>query len=101
MGVKDSKLLSPDMRTMLAPKLRMLASESHVVEAQPKEIDKVVLRGGKLRKLNFLEAQLMAQVISELAPKEAYVDASDVNEERYGETIQEFCPRSYKESKFL
>ena len=101
MGVKDSKLLSHEMRTMLAPKLRMLAAKVSVVEAQPKEIDEVVLHGGKLRKLNFLEAQLMAQVINELAPKEAYVDASDVNEERYGKTIREFLPAELRKIKIV
>jgi ribonuclease HII len=101
MGVKDSKLLSPEMRTLLAPKLRMLAAKVSVVEVQPKEIDEVVLHGGKLRKLNFLEAQLMARVISELAPNEAYVDASDVNEERYGETIREFLPAELRRIKIV
>src|SRR5208337_4215670 len=101
MGVKDSKLLSPQMRTMLAPKLKMLAAKVSVVEAQPKEIDEVVLHGGKLRKLNFLEAQLMAQVISELSPTEVYVDASDVNEQRYGETIREFLPPALRKIKII
>lgn len=101
MGVKDSKLLSPQVRTQLAPKIRALATKVSVVEAQPKEIDEVVLHGGKLRKLNFLEAQLMAQVISELSPKEVYVDASDVNEQRYGETIREFLPAALRKIKVI
>ena len=90
MGVRDSKMLTPETRTMLAAKIRQFASKVSVVEAQPKEIDDVVLHGGKLRKLNYLEAKLMAQVLNELGPEDAYVDASDVNEERYGETIAEF-----------
>jgi ribonuclease HII len=101
MGVKDSKLLRPEMRTMLAPKLKMLAAKVSVVEVQPKEIDEVVLHGGKLRKLNFLEAQLMAEVIRQLAPEEAYVDASDVNEGRYGETIREFLPAELRRIKIV
>ncbi len=96
MGVKDSKLLSPEVRAQLAPRIRALATKVSVAEVQPKEIDDVVLHGGKLRKLNFLEAQLMAQVISELSPREAYVDASDVNEKRYGETIREFLPAALR-----
>jgi ribonuclease HII len=101
MGVKDSKLLSPVVRTHLAPKVRALATKVSVVEVQPKEIDEVVLHGGKLRKLNFLEAQLMAQVISELSPKEVYVDASDVNEQRYGDTIREFLPEALRKIKLV
>jgi len=101
MGVKDSKLLTPEVRTQLAPKVRALATKVSAVEVQPKEIDEVVLHGGKLRKLNFLEAQLMAQVITELSPEEVYVDASDVNEQRYGETIREFLPAALRKIKVV
>lgn len=101
MGVKDSKLLTPNVRTELASKIRQLAKKVGVVEVEPKEIDEVVLHGGKLRKLNFLEAKLMAQVISELGPEEVFVDASDVNEERYGETIREFLPEQLKGIKLV
>ena len=90
MGVRDSKMLAPETRTELSGRIRELASKVSVVEVQPTEIDEVVLHGTKLRKLNYLEAKLMAQVLNDLAPEEAYVDASDVNEGRYGETIAEF-----------
>jgi ribonuclease HII len=96
MGVKDSKLLTPDVRAQLAGKIRALAAKVSVAEVQPNEIDDVVLHGGKLKKLNFLEAKVMAQVISQLAPEVVFVDASDVNEERYGETIREFLPPELK-----
>ncbi len=56
---------------------------------------------GKLKKLNFLEARMMAEVINELAPEEAYVDASDVNEERYGQTIAEFLKPELKAVKIV
>ncbi len=96
MGVKDSKLLSPGVRTQLASKIRDLAVKVSIAEVQPDEIDDVVLHGAKLKKLNFLEAKLMAQVVSELSPEVAFVDASDVNEDRYGETIREFLPTALK-----
>jgi len=96
LGVRDSKLLSPLMRTRLAPRIRELSNQVSLVEVQPKEIDEVVLHGQHLKKLNYLEAKLMAQVIAQLAPGEAYVDASDVNEARYGQTIVEFLPDSLK-----
>ena len=68
-GVRDSKLLTPETRSKLATKIKGLATKISIVEVQPKEIDEVVLHGGRLRKLNFLEAKLMAQVIAELAPR--------------------------------
>jgi ribonuclease HII len=51
-----------------------------------------VNRGVKLKRLNYLEAAAMARVLRELDPEEAYVDASDVDEVRYGETILRLLP---------
>ena len=101
MGVKDSKLLTPEARTRLDPKIRSIATKVAFVEAQPKEIDDFVLHGGRLRKLNFLEARMMAQVIGQLGPEEAYVDASDVNEARYAESIRESLPDQLKGMKIF
>lgn len=89
MGVRDSKMLTPDSRTQLAARIRQVAHKVSSVEVQPKEIDEVVTHGRRLRRLNYLEAKLMAQVINELSPDEVYVDASDVNEQRYAESIAE------------
>jgi len=101
MGVKDSKLLTPQQRTLLAAKVRVLVSKVSVTQVGPKEIDEVVLHAGKLRKLNFLEARMMAQVLAELRPEQAYVDASDVNEQRYGENIREFLPAEMRGIKLI
>jgi ribonuclease HII len=101
MGVRDSKLLTPEQRARLEPKIRNLALKVSQVEAQPQEIDDVVFRAEKLRKLNFLEARMMAQVLSELAPDAAYVDASDVNEARYAEDIRGFLPSTLRGVKIF
>jgi ribonuclease HII len=101
MGVKDSKLLTPATRSSLAARIREVADRISLVEAEPSEIDEAVLHGGKLRRLNFLEAKLMAQVINDLMPEEVYVDASDVNEKRYGQTIVEFLRPELKEIKIV
>jgi ribonuclease HII len=90
MGVKDSKLLTPATRTSLAVRIRELADKVSIVLAEPNEIDDVVMHGRRLKKLNFLEAKMMAQVVNDLSPEEVYVDASDVNEKRFGQTIVEF-----------
>jgi ribonuclease HII len=101
MGVKDSKLLTPNTRTHLAERIRVLATRISLREIQPKEIDDVVLHGGKLRKLNYLEARVMAEVINELRPSEVYVDASDVNEKRYGEDVRSFLTNELKTIKIV
>jgi ribonuclease HII len=101
MGVKDSKLLSPEARTELNAKIRQMVAKVSVVEVQPTEIDEVVFHGARLKKLNYLEAKLMAQVIADLKPDRVFVDASDVNEERYGQTILEFLPDELKNIRIV
>jgi ribonuclease HII len=87
LGVKDSKKLTATKRENLVPKIEALATGIRYFELQPHSIDSVVTRAVKLKKLNYLEAAAMANVIRALAPDEAYVDASDVDDGRYGETI--------------
>ena len=101
LGVRDSKLLTPELRSKLEPMIRTNALKVSLVEAQPKEIDDFVLHGGRLRKLNFLEARMMASVLTDLAPADAYVDASDVNEARYAASIREFLPEHWKGMKIF
>ncbi|UCC28538.1 MAG: ribonuclease HII [Candidatus Bathyarchaeota archaeon] len=92
LGVKDSKLLSPHKREQLAEEIRKTVLQYHFVALSPSEIDVVVETGRKLRKLNHLEARTMAEVVAMLKPDIAYVDASDVLEERYGQHIRENVP---------
>ncbi len=92
LGVKDSKLLSPRRRETLAVEIKRTVLKYNVIKLPPKDIDKVVETGRKLHKLNRLEAQTMAKIIELLAPDIAYVDASDVLEERFGQHISELLP---------
>jgi ribonuclease HII len=101
MGVKDSKMLTPSTRTELAKRIKLIAKQVSVREIQPRDIDEVVLHGARLRKLNFMEAKVMAEVINELRPTEVYVDASDVNEKRYGENIREFLSNDLKKIRMV
>ena len=95
-GVKDSKLLTPESRSDLARKIQGIASKVAYDEISPAEIDQVVLRARKLQKLNFLEAKSMAKVIAELEPKAVWVDASDVKPERYARHILDELPASLR-----
>ena len=89
LGVRDSKLLSPSRRARLAEEIKKTALKYSVVKLSPREIDKVVMSNRKLHKLNRLEARAMAQIITELKPEIAYVDASDVLAERFKQHILE------------
>ncbi len=95
-GVKDSKTLTPLQRSNLAVEVRNIIHDVSVVELAPKEIDEFVLKGRKLRKLNYLEATGMANVIKKLNPAIAYVDSSDVRAERFGNDILELLPRKIR-----
>jgi ribonuclease HII len=92
LGVKDSKLLTPHRREVLAGEIRKIVQKISVQKLRPSEVDTVVRSGRRLHKLNWLEAQTMANVIEELIPSLVYVDASDVLEERFKQHILECLP---------
>jgi ribonuclease HII len=89
LGVKDSKLLSAKKREALYPEIIKLTEKYHIIKVPPAQIDKVVNSSRTLHKLNRLEAQTMAKIIEVLRPDEAYVDAADVLEHRFGNHISE------------
>ncbi len=89
LGVKDSKLLTAKKREALYPEIIKLTQNHHIIKVPPAQIDKVVRSSRVLHKLNRLEAQTMAKIIDALKPDEAYVDAADVLERRFGSHISE------------
>lgn len=89
LGVKDSKLLTTKKREALYPEIIKLTENHHIIKVPPAQIDKVVRSSRVLHKLNRLEAQTMAKIIEALKPDEAYVDAADVLEDRFGYHISE------------
>jgi ribonuclease HII len=102
LGVKDSKRLSSQKREALYPQIKELAIIYHTVWLSPAEIDRVVESKRRLHKLNRLEAQAMAKVVTVLKPDTVYVDASDIIPERFAEHIAEnlaFTPQIVCEHK--
>ena len=96
LGVKDSKLLSSSKRRLLASQIKDLAMEVIYVIIDPRRIDEIVFRGKKLHRLNYLEAEAMANIVRRLNPDVVYVDAPDILEKRFGETIQALLPYRVK-----
>jgi len=92
LGVKDSKLLSPSRRRSLAEEILKIVKNHHIVRLSPAEVDRVVETGGRLYRLNRLEARAMAEVIRHLKPDVVYVDASDVLPDRFRQHIAEEVP---------
>jgi len=82
--VKDSKLLTRGKREELDSKIREIATvEVNVITAA--EIDEFMSKDT----LNVLEVKLFADLIERLHPDQAFVDAADVVEERFGRNILE------------
>jgi len=89
LGVKDSKLLTKKKREEMYPEIIKITENQIIIKVFPYQIDKAVLSSRTLHKLNRLEAQTMAKIIEALKPDEAYVDAADVLEHRFGNHIRE------------
>ncbi|HTY76029.1 MAG TPA: ribonuclease HII [Candidatus Nanoarchaeia archaeon] len=87
LGVKDSKLLTAKKREALVPEIVRLAEKHVVLKVSPSEIDRFVESQRRLHKLNRLEAETMAKIVTELEPDLVYVDAADVMEKRFGQHI--------------
>lgn len=84
-GVKDSKKLSPKKRSELAKILKNNCHSLKNVIVRAQEIDQREL---KRITLNRLEEVKMADIINDLKPDIIYIDAADVNEERFGISIK-------------
>lgn len=85
--MKDSKLLLPAKRRKLYREIRKLAVQVAYERIDPQEIDLVVIRGTKLLRLNYLEAQYMARVLQRIKFDRAYIDCCDTVQRRYGELV--------------
>ena len=82
-GFKDSKLLTPKKRKELFELIKK--NYEYAIEIiEPEEID--IYR--RKNQLNILNRRAFERVISKLNPMVAYVDAADVNEERFGREIK-------------
>ena len=83
LGVRDSKLLSPERRERLFEELQEVG-ERIAITIPPAQVDAAVARG----RLNLLEAQVFAQLLSMTDAREVYVDACDVRADRFGRTVK-------------
>ncbi|GAJ13595.1 unnamed protein product, partial [marine sediment metagenome] len=83
-GVKDSKKLSTKRRSELATIIKENCESYKAIIVDSQEID---AREEKRITLNRLEEIKMADIINELQPDVVYIDAADVNEERFKKSI--------------
>ncbi|TXT56995.1 MAG: Ribonuclease HII [Candidatus Thorarchaeota archaeon] len=82
--VRDSKTLSPKRREQLAEIIESHAARICTVHLSAAEIDE---QRGRGITLNELGVRKFIEVLQELRPTIAYVDAADVKAQRFGDTI--------------
>jgi ribonuclease HII len=84
MGVKDSKRLTPNRRTILSRKLKKMF-DYEIVVISAREIDEMRADGINL---NEIEKNAMESILLKLKPEKAIVDAVDVKAERFQENLR-------------
>lgn len=82
MGVKDSKVISPNRRALLAVRIQKICNY-HVHEVTAGQIDEL----RRIMTMNEIVVKAHARVLRKLNPDWAYVDASDVDAERFAERV--------------
>ena len=92
-GVKDSKLLSPQKREILAKKIQGLTVDIIVVIVSACKIDN--LRAGGVN-LNRIETTKFADIITLLNPTVVYVDSHDVRPDRLERELHALIKGNYK-----
>ncbi|MFX1314919.1 MAG: ribonuclease HII [Promethearchaeota archaeon] len=93
-GVKDSKKLSTKKRNELSKMIKDHCYSYKVIIINAKEIDQ---RKEKRISINRLEEFKIAEIINELKPAVIYIDAADVDEKRFGNSIKKLIEYSPKQ----
>jgi ribonuclease HII len=88
-GVKDSKLLSPEDRERLFKKILQIVDSHHIISITPDIID-MTLRSPHSN-LNILEAENTAIILNMLKPSRAIIDLPDKDAIRYQAYIMNKC----------
>jgi ribonuclease HII len=87
LGVKDSKVVSATRRNYLSAKIKELADSYYILEVSARQIDEF----RKIITMNQIMVLSHANVLDQLKPNIAYLDAADVKEDRFGENVKMKC----------
>ncbi len=85
LGVKDSKLLTPQRREYLAAKIETIARDRYVLEVRPEVIDEL----RQIMTMNEIMVKSFSKVVEKLSADRAILDAADVNPERFARRVKE------------
>ena len=96
-GTRDSKTLSHSQRLKLKEKIKLVISKMEIRYVSAADIDRL----RKRTTLNEIEVAEFASIVRALKPKEVYLDAVDVNAERFGEKIGNISGLASKGAKIV
>ena len=82
-NVRDSKKITPKRREILSKKIKESAVNYEIMIISASDIDHM----RKVMTLNEIEVNAFSNIIEKLKPDICYVDAADVNNERFGKNI--------------
>lgn len=82
-NVRDSKKITPKRREVLSKKIKESAVNYEITLISASDIDNM----RKVMTLNEIEVNAFSKIIEKLKPDICYVDAADVNDERFGKNI--------------
>jgi len=82
-NVRDSKKITPKRREMLSKIIKESAVNYEIIIIYASDIDNM----RKIMTLNKIEVNAFSKIIEKLKPDICYVDAADVDDERFGKNI--------------
>jgi len=89
LGVKDSKKHTPKRRELFEKIIKKKAVSYELLTISATDIDDM----RRVMTMNEIEVFAFTKVIKKLKPDMCYVDAADVNEERFGRSIAQHLPK--------
>ncbi len=97
LGVKDSKLLSSEVREDLFERIREIVHDFRVELVEPDAIDLSMIESN----LNWLEAETSARLVSELDPDKIILDCPSPNLKAYKEYVWERLDKTIQQKAEL
>ena len=85
MGVKDSKLLTPEQRKRLSRRLKRVSDSYKLIKVSAADIDKLRIKTN----LNKIEIFNMQNIINTMKPDKVVIDACERNTKRFGSKIKQ------------
>jgi len=84
LGVRDSKLLSPAKREILAKRINGIATDQYILEVKAQVIDELRL----VMTMNEIMVRSFSTVVAKLQADRAILDAADVNAQRFADRVK-------------